>query len=1024
MKHALFSVALVLATSSTALSQELELVADLNQTGLKGISGVDLGDRPNAWMVLNGKVLFAGFTLQTGKELFSVTPTGSVELIKDIRIGAKGSNPAFGAVVQGVLYFSANDGMHGNELWRTDGTAAGTTLFQDVTPGELDSNLKSWATNGQSLLIALADPKTPRLFFADPAQGPLQPVTPQFGQQGLVNPSELTALGSKYVLGAEEFFSANHEPYVTDGTLAGTIRLADIEPGVLGSNPSHFTKVGAEVYFLATRNLNQELWRTDGTPAGTHFVQTIWSVFYAAKIGPGELATNGTDLVFSAYTPSTGVELWKTDGITTTLLTDVNPPTSPLAPANLFMDGNHVYFTAHKHTHGSPAELYKATTTPFTESLLKDINPVGGSYPNRFTKAGAFIYFVANSGPEQGGPGMTGREVWRTDGTSAGTRLVGNFNLTPDDRDSGPRALFAFGMDLLFTHGDANLGRELFAVVNGVAGLHTDLEPGFKSNGSTPLQLTSVSGDQLYFSANAPFTGREPYGFKGEALQALGDLNPLPNNGSAPNQFTGLWNGTEAQVYFAATASFLNEEVYVATSSGTQLVKAIHPGANSASPRELTAFQGRMHFTAMGQDGVRELYATSGTSAGTVKLTTTSALNGGVKNLVRAGQRLFFTANNALGERVLMSTDGQAITTQLNLTAMGIPVPFGFAAMDRKLVFQAIQIVGDQPALFVLDALDGSLVEWPLPSSTHKALPFSESVAHRGRYYFVLERGNVRDLFSIDPLTGDLRTNFAGRPSAPLISQLTPAGNRVYFVAGNAVAGDLYSCTATALTGALRMKANTAGFDGVTQLHGFGDSVYFQVTNADNSDYQQELLRADATSFDLAASAAANAPPFQGTVHGSPTGLTSAGGHLYFAMTQSAGVGNEVFRLTTPEANVVDYGLPGSGGSLHVRTPKLGQSVIASGTTYVNGGTTVLRMGPPVAPYALPGVVSYDAAFLDPLNDTVIGTFANSTWSTSIQFPADPSLSGMSMALQGLTIDPAPGAPMRWTNAKLATLGL
>ena len=42
----------------------------------------------------------------------------------------------------------------------------------------------------------------------------------------------------------------------------------------------------------------------------------------------------------------------------------------------------------------------------------------------------------------------------------------------------------------------------------------------------------------------------------------------------------------------------------------------------------------------------------------------------------------------------------------------------------------------------------------------------------------------------------------------------------------------------------------------------------------------------------------------------------------------------------------------------------------------------------------------------------------------SIQFPADPSLSGMSMALKGLTIDPAPGAPMRWTNAKLMTLGL
>jgi ELWxxDGT repeat protein len=134
--------------------------------------------------------------------------------VKDIR---PGPGDAFAAPdslidVDGTLFFLADDGVAGLELWKSDGTDAGTVLVKDIAAGVASSFISGLrAVDGRVV------------FRACDAQG--------------------------------------CEPWTSDGTEAGTLRLADVEPGPISSNPSVFTPSGPHVFFGAsTAATGSELW--------------------------------------------------------------------------------------------------------------------------------------------------------------------------------------------------------------------------------------------------------------------------------------------------------------------------------------------------------------------------------------------------------------------------------------------------------------------------------------------------------------------------------------------------------------------------------------------------------------------------------------------------------------------------------------------------------------------------------------------------------------------------------------------
>ena len=86
----------------------------------------------------NNTLLFSGISGGLGREphrLINLQLTGIVEIAGDIAPGSASSEPVGFMVHEGVGYFSANNGSHGRELWRTDGTPAGTWLLADLVPG-------------------------------------------------------------------------------------------------------------------------------------------------------------------------------------------------------------------------------------------------------------------------------------------------------------------------------------------------------------------------------------------------------------------------------------------------------------------------------------------------------------------------------------------------------------------------------------------------------------------------------------------------------------------------------------------------------------------------------------------------------------------------------------------------------------------------------------------------------------------------------------------------------------------------
>jgi ELWxxDGT repeat protein len=261
-------------------------------------------------------------------ELIAVTGSDTLlKLDKDTRETTliKQINPDVGngdpirqlTVIDDKLFFWADNGVNGYELWTSDGTTVGTRMIKDINPGANDSFNNNY-------------------FGFKPVNGKV-------------------------------YFQANdgthgEELWVTEGTAATTHLVKDINLGIANSDP-YGVEFNGSFYFGANNGVNKSLWKTDGTSASTEIIKSFTNVF------PDVIYNN--KLYLSADDGIKGVELWSTDGTSagTILVADINPGANSSNPAGTATSIG-LFFSADDGVHGR--ELWKLVETPDAKLSLNN----------------------------------------------------------------------------------------------------------------------------------------------------------------------------------------------------------------------------------------------------------------------------------------------------------------------------------------------------------------------------------------------------------------------------------------------------------------------------------------------------------------------------------------------------------------------------------------------------------------------------------------------------------------------------
>ena len=199
------------------------------------------------------------------------------------------------------------------------------------------------------------------------------------------SPDLLTAVGDSLFFRA--LTEATYGLWVSDGTGAGTQRIATLEENGRTLQIDEMTAFGDELFFATSTSNNidgPDLWRSNGTPEGTSRWRTFIAAptFYFSTRGSDiELGVAGGNLYFTANGGGTGLELWRTDGTDEGTLQLHDLPvasTDDSTPRNFVSTTTHVYFTA---DNGFGRQLFSAAgpNGPVTQLTPSMSGLVGGA---------------------------------------------------------------------------------------------------------------------------------------------------------------------------------------------------------------------------------------------------------------------------------------------------------------------------------------------------------------------------------------------------------------------------------------------------------------------------------------------------------------------------------------------------------------------------------------------------------------------------------------------------------------------
>jgi ELWxxDGT repeat protein len=820
----------------------------------------------------------------------------------------------FGVELGGSAFFSLDDGVHGTELWRSDGTEGGTFLLGDLCQG-LCSSYPFFTTvfDGELYFVAFLN----GLWKTDGTVEGTRRVFP-----GLFD--DLIDLPGRLLLQSRKAIGSSGSLWVTDGTAAGISVLAGVESG-------GFLGRAGDIAFFSGHDAEHgsELWRTDGTSAGTFLVADI-------NPGPGDSVSgyyrypvaDGRLFFLAGSGASSQPELWVSDGTAagTYSINRLLPGVSWINLAGLVAHGRDVFF----HAGGFVRELWKTDGTAAGTVRLHANIWTSSNVPN-LPVVGGEVFF----------PGWgenTGYELWKSDGTVAGTVPVAEIapGLASSFLQSG-MIFAATGSRLLFAADDGIHGVEPWVSDGTAAGtfLLADINPGSDSSALSSTGEGAVAGGEWFFHAYTASAGWALWASDGTVAGTRAVHRFPPQASSRPRFFDG-----RAGTLLAADCVDEWDLRLWRTDGSAQGTQQIQPSRRRDRPRQIRGFANLGNRTLVAGESV---WITDGTDEGTRRLKAApfaqeivasaglAFFNDGSAHLWRtdgtnAGTRRIGPEERKRSFYALTPIDGgiAALSLRPDRVREQVWVSDGTTAGTRLLKEQQIVFwlermgdrfffLGEDPgsgriALRVSDGTrQGTGVLYSQESIPVSTASYSDPVVSRGRLFFALDDGHRgEELWTSDGtragtrLLADLRPG----PGSPAIRELTAAQDRIYFVADDGVHGqELWQSDGTAE--GTRMVRDIVPGPGSSFPQNLAVIDGVLLFAASDGEHGLELWRSDGT----AAGTRLVQDIAPGPEPSSPSGFTASGPYIYFSATDAI-TGVEPWALPRSGANLADEYMP------------------------------------------------------------------------------------------------------------------
>jgi len=830
--YGLAGAVVVTGWAAFGAAPQTQLVADIEESTVHSYST----DYPRNFSQVNGLLFFSGDNGVAGHELWVSDGTeAGTAMVKNIN-PASGSNPGPALALNGIAYFAADDGVNGVELMRSDGTQAGTWIVADMNPG------------------------------------------------GDSNPIPLLAAGTFLYL--EAYDGTAWGVWRTDGTPAGTIPLLTLADGA---------HAGAAVWdgllylHVSGAGTPEALWKTDGSAAGTQLVKTL----SAAGGAQCALYANGTRLYFCANDPSGQPQLWQSDG--------TNTGTEPVTAFD-FSGGYELSLAGLAGEDALVCLAMDNVTSLYRSRGLPDGVELAGTIPvsqpvawyscgiKHAAVLGETLFFGAATW-------ANGLELWRTSGTPAsGVELVADINSGLEyvsnaqyqmwkPKDSSPFGLTVFD-DALFFGGTGSGGTRLWRSDGTAAGTYTVGANGLqiKRHGTT---APVVAGDNLFFVGYDAFHGYELWKTNGVTAELVKDTKATTE--SSDPDFLIEING---RLVFQASGWLWAYDGY----DVVEPLADVDPQYSTAVPGRVAVMDGVAYFAGQadcnGNDNI-DLWRTDGTLEGTYRVAQINGCQNSYPDFfTRVGNYVYFRASNTSASFTLWRTDGtEEGTAPVKVinphgAAINPPETTTFAGGNGRVFFPANDGVNGYE-IWSSDGTPGNtnLVQDILPGSPG-SMPQHLVFCNNACLFVANDGTHGAELWRTDGtgagtwLVGDIN---AGADGAG-ISGLTVFGNAVYFAAFDAAKGlELWRSDGTPLgTGLVKNIAAGSASSSPQYLTVIGRHLYF---SADDGVHGRTTWRSDGTARGTVWVGGGALPAF----------YTASAGSVYFSGAD-AGAGRELWR--------------------------------------------------------------------------------------------------------------------------------